>query len=90
MLQAAGDRPLFFKEDDVHPARTRETGVEAVLISAGDKMQAWRLPVKSFTIRKTADLVQCLKDKIVDVQMAVWSQCLNPGLMFMPKAVYVH
>lgn len=36
VLQSAGDRPLFFKEDDVHPWRTRETGVEAALILAGD------------------------------------------------------
>lgn len=36
MLQAAGDRPLFFKEDDVHPGRTRETGVEAALILGGN------------------------------------------------------
>lgn len=31
VLQAAGDRPLFFKED-VHPWRTRETGVEDALM----------------------------------------------------------
>lgn len=37
VLQAAGDRPLFFKEDDVHPARTWETGVEAALILTGDE-----------------------------------------------------
>lgn len=37
VLQAAGDRPLFFKEDDVHPGCTRETGVEAALMLAGDK-----------------------------------------------------
>lgn len=37
VLQPAGDRPLFFKEDDIHPGRTRETGVEAALIFAGDR-----------------------------------------------------
>ncbi|TNN77647.1 hypothetical protein EYF80_012237 [Liparis tanakae] len=37
VLQDAGDRPLFFKEDDIHPGRIRETGVEAALILAGDK-----------------------------------------------------
>lgn len=35
MLQAAGDRPLFFKEDDGHPGCTREMGVEDVLILSG-------------------------------------------------------
>lgn len=36
VLQPAGDRPLFFREDDDQPGRTRETGVEAALILAGD------------------------------------------------------
>lgn len=36
VLQAAGDRPLPCREDDGHPGRTRDAGVEAALILATD------------------------------------------------------
>lgn len=56
MLQAAGDRPLFFKEEDVHPGRTREMGVEAALILARDRET-------SFTFKKNCqDHISVLKD----------------------------
>lgn len=48
MLQAAGDRPLFFKEDDGHPGCTRGTGVEDALILPAEK-DAGMLHVQKMT-----------------------------------------